>query len=298
MMNMKEFDFKEYIEEKEFNELIEQVLLNSDSSKVLPFLNALDAYISKKVGIHNSKIDFIGMEKGNEGHFDYDYFIQIKDIYLSCCDNLTLLEIYFHEKRHQFQYECFLKKNNLVDKAIFDEYDDLISPKNFCVISKKKSFNQLYGYYGMSMEQDAYKFSYKVMLFLLDEKKGLWREEERNSLVAGYKRKIRALYDDEFIYLVELHQKKFEIRKVVEQDILKKFKEAVRTGVWERDLKKLVFSKRLYDCLNEEERETLKSFFVCTKDSQINESERFLDKMIDKEMKKNMKQKKSFLGVI
>jgi len=288
---MKEFFVSDYVNDSEFISIINDVLLSKTEEEKLYSLNKLDSYISEKTGV--SKMNIIFDDVKANGVYNFDDFIRINTKFIDLNNNFRLIEIYFHEKRHQIQHLCYLNKDELLGKEIIDEQRRFFDKRELTAITKKSPFSSTFGYFGMLVERDAYLYAYKQMFYLLELKNSWLDDKERLNLINYYKSKNAFFYDDEYWHWVEEHNKNFKIRKEAESSVLKRVKLMILKDMNFKELKSVIYSEILFDCLNDEEKNFVVDFFPKPTYKLIEKSERNLEKIIRKKMKEIKKRKKS-----
>ena len=288
---MKAFFVKDYINDEAFRTLINDVLNSKSSDDLLSSINKVDEFVCEKTGLDRIQVVFADIEEN--GVFKFDNYLRVNDKFKNCENNFDLIEVYFHEKRHQFQYSCYLKNDYLLGVTMIDEIKSYLDMNDLSVITKRSIFGGIYGYYGRLVEKDAYLYAYEQMIDLLNCSVVFYGTKENSNLINKYVEGIRSFYDPELAYWIDAHRKRFEARKHVETELLKDIKKMISSGVLSKEIKKIIFSEQVYNCLSKEERENLFDMISYTEFTDMKKSEQYLDKLINKKIKEFMKQKKS-----
>ena len=288
---MKAFFVKEYVKDERFKALVENVLNAKNPDDLLFCINELDFFVCEKTGIERIKVVFADIK--DKGVFEFDDYLRVNEKFRSCDDNLSLIEVYFHEKRHQFQYTCYLKNDYLLGINMIDEIKRYLDMNDLSIITKRSVFGGIYGYYGRLVEQDAYLYAYEQMIELLNSCVVFYGEKENDLLVKKYKKDIESFTDSELLHWIEEHKRRFEIRKEVELILLKEIRNMINRGVLDKDIKKIIFSEQVFNCLDKGEREKLFNIISYAEFKDMKKSEEYLEKLIKKRIKEFIKQKKS-----
>ena len=288
---MEAFFVKDYIKDETFKTLINNVVNAKEPDDLLFSINKFDEFVCEKTGVERIQVVFADIE--DKGVFEFDDYLRVNDKFKNCENNFELIEVYFHEKRHQFQYSCYLKNDYLLGVNMIDEIKRYLDMSDLSVITKRSIFGGIYGYYGRLVEKDAYLYAYEQMIDLLNYSVVFYGKKENSNLIDEYKEYIRSFSDPELAHWIDTHRKRFEVRKKVEIELLKEIKMMINSGVLSKDIKKIIFSEQVYNCLNEEERERLFGMANYTEFAAMKKSEEYLDKLINKRIKEFMKRKKS-----
>lgn len=289
---MKEFLVSEHLNDKEFIVCLENVVkAGNNKEKLNEAFVELDKFVSLESGVSNSPLVFASLEE--KGRFDFEDFVLVNENMVNCKNNIELIEVYLHEKRHHFQYHCYLKNEPILGQKMLDDIKEYFERKNVCVISKKSIFEGLYGYYGRSMEKDAYEYAYDQTIELLQRLPLFGCKEEREDYLWKYRVKQWEFNDAELIHWIDQHQKRFAIRKQVETEMLKKIKELIRYDIKNKYLKGILCSRTLFECLDNEEKVLVANVIVGVSPKEVEKSDLVLEKLISKNVSKEMKQKRS-----
>ena len=190
-------------------------------------------------------------------------------------------------------YMCYLNNDKLLGEEILEDVRVYFSKEDATAITGKTKYSGLYGYYEMPIEKDAHKYEYNEIIELLN-----WirlhhvvidKVQERLSY---YLECLETFEDAEYLTYVEEGEKKYKARLIVEKDILTDVKRAIDEGVYPKAIRKLLFSKRIYEKLDEEEKNIMNSLLENIKEKHISMSEKCLDKYIDKEITRVIKEKR------
>ena len=286
---MKIFVVSEYSENEDFVKAVDQVLSSRSKEELLSAFKSLDLFVSTQVGIDSIPIVIGGINDAGEFKWEpFSIFINEKIFKIENMEEL--LAIYFHEKRHHFQYLCYMENNPILGKMMIGEIKNYLMKEDVAPISKTSVFDGLYGYYGRLIERDAYVYGCDCMLQLCEIGEKWWEQEQIVRMTRYYTGLKKSFWDHEFMHWVEQHKIKFEVLKRVEEGLLREIKEMLcNEDFSNKELKKLVFSKRVFDCLNKKEKQKLLVRFVLTNETQVAHSERELDKVIKKRVNKEMK---------
>lgn len=288
---MKAFFVKDYVKDETFKNLISDVLNSKNSDDLLSSINRIDEFVCEKTGIDRIQVVFADIE--DKGVFEFDDYLRVNDSFKMCNENFKLIEVYFHEKRHQFQYSCYLKKDYLLGLNMLNEIKSYLNMDDLSVITKRSVFGGLYGYYGRLVEKDAYLYAYEQMIDLLRFNVAFFDEKEKLDLIYKYKVGSMSFSDPELVHWIENHKERFEARKQVEIELLNEIKLMIKKCSLSKEIKKVISSEHVYNCLNEDERENLFGMISYTELADMKKSEAYLEKLIDKRIKEFMKQKKS-----
>ena len=131
------------------------------------------------------------------------------------------------------------------------------------------------------------------MIELLNSCVVFYGEKENDLLVKKYKKDIESFTDSELLHWIEEHKRRFEIRKEVELILLKEIRNMINRGVLDKDIKKIIFSEQVFNCLDKGEREKLFNIISYAEFKDMKKSEEYLEKLIKKRIKEFIKQKKS-----
>ena len=289
---MKEFLVKEHLKDKEFSRcLLNVVRAGNDKEKIIESFKKLDKFISLESGVGESPLVFAPLEE--KGRFDFQDFVLVNENMSKCKNNIELIEVYLHEKRHHLQYHCYLKNIPLFGQDMLDDIKDYFERKNVCIMSKKSVFEGLYGYYGRSMEKDAYEYAYDQTIELLQHFTFFGSKEEREDYIWKYRIKQWDFNDAELAHWIDQHKKRFVIRKQVEEEMLKHIKETIKHDIGNKYLKRIICSRTLFECLDNEEKQIVANYIVGVTPKQVEKSDLVLEKLISKNVSKEMKQKRS-----
>lgn len=289
---MKEFLVKDYLTDKEFLSCLKAVMdAGNDRDKLNEAFIKLDKFVSLKSGVKNSPLVFTSLKE--KGRFEFEDFVLVNENMINCKNNIELIEVYLHEKRHHFQYNCYLQNDDLLGQKMLDEIKEYFEKKDVCAISKKSVFEGVYGYYGRSMEQDAYDYGYKQTIKLLENLSVFGPENERETFIRKYAARERDLSDAELIHWIEMHKKRFEVRKIVEEEMIEKIREMIRYDIGNKLLRRIIYSRTLFECLDNEEKLLVANVILGVSPKQVEKSDLTLERIINKNVTKAMKEKRS-----
>lgn len=289
---MREFLVKDYLTDEEFLACLKGVMdAGNDKDKLNEAFIRLDKFVSLKSGVKNSPLVFTSLKE--KGRFEFEDFVLVNENMINCKNNIELIEVYLHEKRHHLQYNCYLQNDDLFGRKMLDEIKEYFERKDVCAISKKSIFEGVYGYYGRSMEQDAYDYGYKQTITLLENLSVFGTKKEREALIWEYRARQRDLVDAELIHWIEMHKKRFEVRKIVEEEMLEKIKEMIRYDIGNKLLRRIIYSRTLFECLDNEEKELVANVILGVSPKQVEKSDLILERIINKNVTKAMKEKRS-----
>ena len=277
---MKEFKIKDYLSDNKFRTLLIDVVKAENSDELKKALVSLDAFFSFESGLPCISISFSTIESNGSFHWE-PFCIFINEEYLQCLDNVHVLAIYFHEKRHHLQYVCYEKKDLLLGKSILTEIDKYLRKEDVSVITKSSIFQGAYGYYGRLIEQDAYNYEKECVENLYEIGRELWGKVNNNLLESYYKKHCLLYNDEELIRWIEEHKRNFFIRKTVEEQLLFEVKQMISYDMENIELKKIIFIDKLFECLTEEEKRKVSAYFKGKSSNKIiNKSNLYLEKII------------------
>lgn len=290
---MKEFMVKEYINDEIFVECIKDVIESNTKEKLFDSLNKLDAFVSEKSKVDRIKIIFDNIK--DSGEFRWEPFaIYVNSKYLDLSDNLKILFIYFHEKRHQLQFLCYQNKDLLLGKDVLEEIYHYLKRDDVSAISKRSIFEGIYGYYGRLIEKDAYSYECECVMSLSDLKFISDNKQYLKRIRDYYYSRVNSFQDAELAYWIEHHKKRFEARKKVESILLEKIKEIINLGRFnDREFKKILFSEKVFDALDTPEKAKVFEVVLNAEKKNFIKGDYYLEKMISKMIKQEMKPKKS-----
>ncbi len=286
---MKEFDVSQYLNNENFQKLLMNVVGCKDEDELKKALYAFDSFFSKESGL--PCIEIIFGQGEDKGTFRWDPFsIFVNESYLLKKDNIGVLGIYFHEKRHHLQYICYEKNDSLIGNSLLSEIDSYMKMDDVCIISKLSVFHGIYGYYGRLIEQDAYNYEKECMLNICKISNKLLESSKKKEILNYYKRRCDFLSDYELLHWIEDHKRRFFIRKKVEAQLLLEIKEMIRLDGENEELKRIIFSNKLFDCLNEEEKNKVSKYFKNElNDKNMRKSDVYLEKIIKKRISKEIR---------
>lgn len=296
---MKEFEVKKFLNNEIFFGLIKNIIDSKNKEDLLSSLKNLDNFVSNECEIKNINIVFENIKDSGEfKQSSSPYYIAINERYCDCSENEYILSIYFHEKRHQLQYECYLENNNLLGEKMNEEIDLYVNKKEKCVITNYTLYNGIWGYYCRLNERDAHLYEMSSILDICNGyNERLFAYKIQEKIIKHYEHKESEYNNHEFLYWIENHKQRFFARKKVEEELLFIIKERLRNNSFDRNLKKFIYSGMLFDCLNDEEKE--KVLYMAKKSKKkvpLEECDRNLLNLIVKLVKKKIKNdnKKSF----
>lgn len=289
---MKCFDVNDYLKDEKFQMLIEKVVFSKDGNSLIDAIKDLDEFYSSCSNMDKTYFAFENIK--GAGEFKWNpMHIAINNRFCDCKDNVSLLSVYLHEKRHHLQYLCYLTENDLLGKEILQEIDSYMKKDDLCVISKRSIFLGNYGYEGRLIERDAYLYEYESMMSLCKIGEKWWGAKQNEEIYNKYYRKKLMLEDPEFLHWISEHKKEFEIRKFVEESLLEDVKETIKYNVNNKNLRKIICSQKLFNCLSREEQLKISRLIGFKDAAKVEKSEQQLEKIIIKQVSKQMKQKKS-----
>lgn len=283
---MKEFKVSEYLSNDKFKKMIARVVNAKSGEDLKESLILLDNFVSSESEIPNITIMFNNSDVN--GLFVWNPFcIFLNDQYLQCEYNEEVLAVYFHEKRHHLQYVCYQKHDLLLGEDILSEIDQYINQEDVTAITKMSVFHGTYGYYGRLVERDAYNYEKDCVVDFCNVGVELWGENKNRLLMQYYKEHCTIYNDYEMFHWINTHKRNFAIRKIVEEQLLLDIKHMIDFDIGNAKLKRIIFSDRLFDCLDEAEKRKVSSYFKSElSDRKIKKSNEYLSRVISRRMTK------------
>jgi hypothetical protein len=269
---MKVFDASKMIDNREFRNLFQTILFESNSSNIAKLIKEFDVLYSSLLQIPPSNIYF---EK-----YDYSYVDKTSNIYLGdhYLNNkylsVELLKTYLHEKRHVIQHLSFENNDDTIlkDNLFYVTANKLTTPISnltYCDFGNIK-----HNYFAIPHEEDAF---YHSNLELKDLINSLLVYAHKNHLhfklnqrlflrkvVSDCESTIMYYTDLEYLYTIKsLYVEavsSFKKRYELEKAIVSKIKEGI-------DFKKIeIILDSIDECLSKEDSEKLKNLIINSKD--------------------------------
>lgn len=290
---MKEFHVKEFVKDKEFMNIVLSMISSTTGEEIKENVSRLDRFVSRVCELPEST--FIYDDNYDRlGKFNFDNTIILTGRFLNNPKmNIDLIAVYLHEKRHLLQYMCYVKNDELLGKEIIEDVRVYFSKEDATAITGKTTYSGLYGYFNMPIENDAHVYEYNEIIDLL---KWVRLHHMVKADVDGrlnyYLSCLDTFDDAEYLTYVEQGQEEYKARLKVEEKLLLEIKKAIANNEYSKDIKKLLLSKRVYEKLNDEEKKILDELLKGAKQRHVDMSEKCLDKYIDKEIKRVIKEKR------
>lgn len=290
---MKEFHVRDYLKNKEFMNIVLSVISSTTGDEIKSNLLKLDELVSKICELPTST--FIYDDNYDKlGKFNFDNTIILTGRFLTNKKmNIDLIAVYLHEKRHFLQYMCYKNDDKLLGEEILEDVRVYFSREDATAITGKTTYSGLYGYFNMPIENDAHVYEYSEIIDLL---KWVRLHYIVNADVDGrlnyYLDCLDSFNDPEYLAYVEQGQEEYKVRLLVEEKLLLEIKKSIANNEYSKDIRKMLFSKRVYEKLNDDEKKVLDELLKGSKEKHVLMSEKYLDKYIDKEIKRVIKEKR------
>lgn len=290
---MKEFHVNDYLKNKEFMNIVMNVISSSTGEQVKSNLIKLDEFVSRESELPTSY--FIYDDNYDRlGKFNFDNTILLTGRFLNNMKmNIDLIAVYLHEKRHLLQYMCYKNNDKLLGEEIIEDVRVYFSKEDATAITGKTKYSGLYGYFRMPIENDAHIYEYNEIVDLLKWIRVHYIVSGNVDGRLNYYLECLSTFDDaEYLTYIEQGQEEYETRVLVEEKLLSEIKRSIANNEFSKDIRKLLFSKRVYEKLNDEEKKVLNELLKGAKERHVSMSEKCLDKYIDKEIKRYIKEKR------
>jgi len=278
---MEPFEFSEVKDEERFWSVLNQLKNANGEKEMLSALRLLDEYVSSVSKMPTIEMAFDDIDV--TGEYIPERKILFSKKYLEKSNWIGLLSTYLHEKRHHLQYSCYLEKSDLLGKDMLKAIHTFVTRDyDVCAITGASVYDGTLGHDGRIMEYDATIYQYEQIIEILN----FIIERNPNAIL---KRELSLIKDNfefykstEYASMIIEHHEKFPVRLYVEEKLLQEVKDKINNGEFDRDLKKLIYSKRLYNCLTSEEKVKISKFVKDFTDRKIRRSEDYLNRTIDK----------------
>ena len=287
---MRTFEFSDVKYDKNFWSILNRLKDTRSEEEIVASIRKLDDYVSSVCEMPTIDVSFAEIDAG--GEFFPDGRIIVSKDYLVKTNWIRILSVYLHEKRHHLQYCCYLEKSTLLGEDMLGEIHSFVNKEyKTCAITGASIYDGTLGHDARSMEQDAIVYENEQMIelltFILEKNPSIILKRELDLL----KENFEFYKSYEYASMMMEHIENFPFRLEVEEILLKEIKDKINNGIFDGELKKIIYSKKLYDCLAEEEKEKIKPLLRNLSDRKVRKSEAYLNKLIQKRISERRIQK-------